>query len=72
VDPSTPNGRCLADVWKGCTQASSHATNEYSHPSVDYKKELPEVLKIMLDHLQNTIYQKAGKNIRDYVLERAP
>ena len=22
-----------------------------------------------LEHLQNTIYQKAGKNLRDYVLE---
>src|ERR1035437_233833 len=27
LDRSTADGRFLADVWKGCTQASSHATN---------------------------------------------
>jgi len=52
---------------EGCSRASSHATNDYSHPSIDEKK-LSEALKIILDHLQNTIYQNAGKNIRDYVL----
>ena len=67
LGPSTHAGQLLANVWKGCSQASSHATNEYSHPSVD-EKELSEALKIILDHLQNTIYQKEGKNIRDYVL----
>jgi hypothetical protein len=66
---STHEGQLLANVWKGCSQASSHATNAYSHPSVSDKKELPEALKIILDHLQKTIYQKSGKNIRDYVLE---
>ncbi len=70
LDHSTHEGQLLANVWKGCSQASSHATNAYSHPSVSDKKELPEALKIILDHLQKTIYQKAGKNIRDYVLER--
>jgi hypothetical protein len=68
--PSTPEGEFLANVWKGCSQASSHATNAYNHPSVDDKKILPKTLKIILDHLQTTIYQKAGKNIRDCVLER--
>src|SRR5580700_1034291 len=65
---STQEGQLLANVWKGCSQASSHATNPNNHPSVSDKKELPEALKIILDHLENTIYQKAGKNIRDYVL----
>ncbi len=68
VDCSTPEGRHLASVWKGCSQASSHATNAYNHPSVNDKKDLPEALKIILNHLQNTIYQRAAKNIRDYVL----
>lgn len=68
--PLTPEGTFLADIWKGCSQASSHATNAYNHHSVSDKKDLPEALKIILDHLQNTIYQKAGKNICDYVLER--
>jgi len=71
LDPLTPNGRCLADVWKGCTQASSHATNAYTHPPVDDQTVLPKALKIILDHLQDTIYDKASKKIRDCVLERA-
>jgi len=33
---------------------------------------IPKALKIVLDHLQNTIYNKASKHIRDYVLERVP
>jgi hypothetical protein len=65
----TPEGQFLAGVWKGCSQASSHATNAYSHPSVSDTKDLPEALKIILDHLQNTIYQTAGKDISRYVLE---
>jgi hypothetical protein len=72
LDPLTPDGRYLADVWKGCTQASSHATNAYNHPSVDDRTVIPKALKIVLDHLQNTIYNKASKHIRDYVLERVP
>jgi hypothetical protein len=68
LDPSTPNGRRLADVWKGCSQAASHATNAYTHPSLDDRTVLPEALKIILNHLQDTIYDKASKKLRDYVL----
>jgi hypothetical protein len=68
--PATQEGQFLAHIWKGCSQASSHATNEYDHPSVNDEKDLPPALTIILDHLQKTIYQKAGQNIRDYVLER--
>ena len=70
LDRSTADGRFLADVWKGCTQASSHATNAYDHPSVDDRTVLPKALKIVLDHLQGTIYDKASQKIRDCVLER--
>jgi hypothetical protein len=31
---------------------------------------LPGALKVILDHLQDTVYDKAGKKLRDYVLER--
>jgi hypothetical protein len=73
LDPSTPDGRRLADLWKGCTQASSHATNaDPPHPSVDDQTVLREALKVILDHLQDTIYDKASKKLRDYVLERVP
>jgi hypothetical protein len=68
LDPATANGRYLADVWKGCTLASSHATNAYNHPSVDDRAVLPEALKIILDHLQSTIYDKASIKLRDNLL----
>jgi len=32
-------------------------------------KELPEVLKIILVHLQDTIYNETGKKVRDFVLK---
>jgi hypothetical protein len=65
---STHEGQLLAKVWKGCSQASSHATRAYSHPSVSDKEELPEALKIILNHLKNTTYENAGKKFCDYVL----
>jgi hypothetical protein len=33
---------------------------------------LREALKVILDHLQDTIYDKESKKLRDYVLERVP
>jgi hypothetical protein len=42
--------------------------NVYSPPPVSDKKTLPEALKIILDHLKNTIYEKARKKFCDYVL----
>ena len=51
------------------SQASSHATNEYSHPHVGDRKELPAALAIVLNHLQDTIYEQAGKRVQDYVLK---
>jgi hypothetical protein len=56
-------------VWKGCSQASSHATNEQNHPAVSDRKELPEALTVVLNHLQETINDRAGMEVRDYVLK---
>lgn len=64
----TPQGKFLADVWKGCSQASSHATSAYNHNPVN-ENELVRTLTIIIDHLQSTLYQGARENIRDYVLE---
>ncbi len=64
-----PHAQLLADVWKGCSQASSHATNEYNHPSVCDRKELTETLTVILKHLQDTIYNRAGMKVRDCVLK---
>ena len=41
-DTSNPDAQILADVWKGCSQASSHATNEYNHPRIGDRKAIPE------------------------------
>jgi len=67
-EPSDPNAQLLADVWKGCSQASSHATNEYNHPPVT-EKELSAALTIILEHLQDTVYNQAGKRVCDCVLK---
>ncbi|HUJ81343.1 MAG TPA: hypothetical protein VLW83_05640, partial [Candidatus Acidoferrales bacterium] len=69
LDHLTDDGKLLASVWKGCSLASSHATNCH-HPSVSDQDVLPKALAIIVKHLQDTIYQKAGKELRDYVLER--
>ena len=63
----TPEATALASVWKGCSQASSHATSG-THPSVN-EANLANALTLVLDHLQNTICQKARKTLRDFVLE---
>ena len=68
-DLSDPNAQLLADVWKGCSQASTHATNEYNHPAVSDRKELPAALTIVVNHLQDTIYSRASKQIGDCVLK---
>jgi hypothetical protein len=68
ICPTAPNARILANVWKGCSQASSHATNAYNHPSVDDHTVLPQAIGIIVDHLQQTIYNRAGKSIKDCVL----
>ena len=57
----------LADVWEGCTKASSHATYNSNHPSVE-GPELAQAVAAIVSHLQDTIYQRAGENIRDHVL----
>jgi hypothetical protein len=63
----TPEAVTLANVWKGSSQASSHATSG-AHPDVR-ESSLANALAVVAEHLQNTIYQKAGKVLRDYVLE---
>jgi len=61
------DAECLANMWKGCSQASSHATNAYNHPSTR-DEAVRNVLIIILNYLDETIYEKAGKNLKDCVL----
>jgi hypothetical protein len=69
LSPSTDDGTSLARVWKGCSQASSHATNAYGHPSVNDRGKLPEVVDIIIKHLEKTIYKDAGITLRDVVIQ---
>ena len=62
-DPKLPMSGSESSLDEACAiaqEAASVAVNEAS---------LANALTIVLDHLQNTIYQKAGKNLRNYVLE---
>jgi hypothetical protein len=71
LDLSTPDGKLLAEVWMGCTRASSHATNAYNQPGAD-DVALRDALVIILNHLQDTIYRAAGKKLRDCVFVAEP
>jgi hypothetical protein len=64
---TSPDAKTLAHIWAGCSKASSHPTNRIDHPKVN-EPELVAALEIVIRHLQNTIYSKAGKNLIDYVL----
>ena len=63
------NARILADVWKGCTQASMHATTNTSHPRVD-PPELAEALKIIIAHLEKHLYAPNGLILREVVRDK--
>ncbi|HEY6344874.1 MAG TPA: hypothetical protein VIY49_25535 [Bryobacteraceae bacterium] len=66
-DLSNADAGSLAKIWKGCTQASSHPTHNSNHPPVD-EQPLSRSLAVVVQHLQDTIYQRAGESLRDYVL----
>jgi len=55
IDPSSRDGAFLAEVWKGCSQASGHPTQDTDHPDVD-PKTLDKALRIIFRHLRQTSY----------------
>ena len=66
---NAPGAQLLAQVWGGCSQASSHATTDtHRHHPID-EKTLAEALTLIMDYLQAGIYDTAGAKLRDYVLE---
>jgi hypothetical protein len=67
-DLNTQKARFLAKIWKGCSQASSHATHKSNHPKVN-EKQLSKALAVVVKHLQDTVYKQAGETLRNYVLE---
>ncbi|HWA10544.1 MAG TPA: hypothetical protein VG838_13955 [Opitutaceae bacterium] len=57
-----PNARKLADVWLGCTKATSHPTRGSGHPPVD-PNELNAAVAIVMDYLDLNLYRPAGRNL---------
>jgi len=52
----------LARVWKGCSQASSHATHASGHPPVD-EVTIDSALRIVIAHLDRTIYATQPRKV---------
>lgn len=50
------DARILAQVWKGCSQASMHPTIDTKHPPIGNDK-LAEALPIINDHLEKHLYE---------------
>ena len=55
IELSSPEAATLAKVWQGCSQASSHPTQDSNHPPVD-PMTLDHALRIIVNHVQRTIY----------------
>jgi hypothetical protein len=62
IDPSSPDGAFLASVWKGCSQASGHPTQDTNHPPVD-PKALDKAMRIIVRHLEDTIYSVGPRKL---------
>jgi hypothetical protein len=62
VTLSRPEALKMARVWRGCSQATSHPTQDTNHPDVR-EKSLAEALGIVIDHLQRTIYSANGRSV---------
>jgi hypothetical protein len=65
IDLDSSDAATLAKVWQGCAQASSHPTQGSNHPPVN-PAALDEAMRIIIRHLQRTIY---AANNRDLVAE---
>jgi hypothetical protein len=59
-DLNSPNAVTLAKIWKGCSQATSHATTDTNHFAVG-DKELAEALTAVVEYLEAQLYAPAGK-----------
>lgn len=61
-DLADPRAAVLGAVWKGCSQATAHATAGSGHPSIA-RDRLSEATQIVIQHLGATAYAKAGKTV---------
>src|SRR4051812_42861955 len=61
----------LADVWLGCTKATSHPTRGSGHPPVD-PTELNAAITIVVDYLDRVLYGPKGRSILADTLTQHP
>lgn len=61
----------LADVWLGCTKATSHSTRGSGHPPVD-PAELNAAIAIVLVYLEKNLYAPRGRSILADTLMQHP
>lgn len=52
----------LADIWLGCTKATSHPTRGSGHPPVD-PNELNAAIAIIIEYLDKQLYSPKGRDI---------
>lgn len=52
----------LADIWLGCTKATSHPTRGSGHPPVD-PNELNAAIAIVIEYLEKELYAPKGRSI---------
>jgi hypothetical protein len=62
MDLASSDAATLAKVWKGCSQASGHPTQDSNHPPVD-PTALDEAMRILIRHLERTIYAASSRNL---------
>ena len=62
IDLDSSEAATLAKVWQGCAQASGHPTQDSNHPPVD-PAALNEAMKIIIGHLERTIYKATDRNL---------
>ena len=70
-DLSSPNALVLSRVWKGCAQASGHPTQDSNHPPVD-DMALDAAMRIIIQHLERTIYAESVRRLIDEVMVPLP
>ena len=67
IDLAAPEAIVLSRVWKGCSQASGHPTQDSNHPPVD-ERALDEAMRIIISHLERTIYATSTRRLADEAL----
>jgi hypothetical protein len=61
-DHTTPEAQELAQIYRGCTQATGHPTRDTNHPDIA-EPRLSLAMRLILPHLQRTIYNAKGLDL---------